>query len=241
MASMSADLGTIQADIATVKADIDSKLPALGQSVMAGSVPVTISSDQSNIPITGMITGAIDSNLQVGDVDISYSNPIPISNVIVLSKAIATRPNDTPGAYSAKDEINSATDAITPFLTFENVVNVAGGSGIIFFAYKQTNDPASTAQLRLHVYSISPTAAGDHSSFVKRWVDRSKEIGYVDFSPPIVEGTGSDMAECKIEDLSIPFKCTSGSTSLYGRLECVAVGNAPIASQVYEITLGIME
>ena len=44
-------------------ASIDGKTPGLGQSTMAGSVPVTLASDQSAIPITGSITA---TNASVG-------------------------------------------------------------------------------------------------------------------------------------------------------------------------------
>lgn len=57
-------------------AAINTKTPALGQAVMAASVPVVISSDQSPIPITGSITASNPSIELTGD-------PVPLYSTLV--------------------------------------------------------------------------------------------------------------------------------------------------------------
>lgn len=51
----SADLDAIRADIALIKAALAAKLPTLGQAAMAASQPVAIASNQSAVPISGIV------------------------------------------------------------------------------------------------------------------------------------------------------------------------------------------
>lgn len=146
-----------------------------------------------------------------------------------------TRPNDTPGAYSAKDEINTSTTTPT-YITFSSVGRVNGGKGTLLAALKRTNNVSATSVLRLHLYNAAPTVNNDHAQFAELWADRTKKICYVDFTAPVAEGTGSDMAKSQSTGLNIPFACGAGK-DLYGRVEVISAGSAPIASQVYDFTL----
>ena len=149
--------------------------------------------------------------------------------------ASLTRPNDTPGVYSAKDEINSSAPS---YLTFSNVARINGGTGNLYFALKKTNNVNASSQLRLHLYNAAPTVNNDHAQFAELWADKAKYQGYIDFGTPQVEGTGSDMAKVQVSGFNLPFKCAAASKDLFGRVEVIVAGNAPTASQVYEFTLG---
>jgi hypothetical protein len=147
-----------------------------------------------------------------------------------------TRPNDTPGAYSAKDEINTSTTSPT-YITFTNVARINAGTGTIAMVHKKVNNAAATAQLRLHLYNAAPTPANDHAAFTQMWADRAKYIGYVDFGSPVVEGTGSDMAMVQVAAVNMPFVCAAASRNLFGRVEVIVAGAAPAASQVWDFVL----
>jgi hypothetical protein len=147
-----------------------------------------------------------------------------------------TRPNDTPGVYTAKDEINSSTSAAT-YITFANVARANGSGGTITFAAMKTNNPAATMQHRLRLYSIIPTPNHDHDPFVESWAEEDHLIGYIDFGAPVVAGTGSDMASVQVPAVNMTFQCAPNTRDIYGRDECLAAGAAPAASQVYKFTL----
>jgi hypothetical protein len=147
-----------------------------------------------------------------------------------------TRPNDTPGVYTAKDEINSSTSSATN-ITFANVARVVGGSGTIVMCIKKTNNVAGTSQLRLHLYKEAPTPCHDHDPFVELWAEEDHEIGHIDFGTPNTAGTGSDMAWVQVSAINMPFTCGAATRDLYGRVEVITAGSAPIASQVYKFTL----
>lgn len=62
-------------DIHTFTNNIDGKTPNLGQALMSNSVPVTIASDQSAIPVSGPLT---DSQLRASAVPVSAASlPLP--------------------------------------------------------------------------------------------------------------------------------------------------------------------
>jgi len=114
---------------------IDSKIPTLGQKTMAGSSPVVIASDQSSIPVTdnggsltvdGLLTvqqGTHDNlnanaNLQVGNVDVSTGNPVPVD----IQDASLTVDIDAVGILD-----NSATPVrISPAREDGNLATIAG-------------------------------------------------------------------------------------------------------------------
>lgn len=207
-------------------------------------IPITQTSNALDVNIkSGLPTGAATEST-LGDIKTAVEGATPAGEAhigqlgghVSIVTGTLTRPNDTPGAYSAKDEINTSTSAPT-YITFGNVARVANGTGIIAVVTKKVNNAAATAQLRLHLYNAAPTPRNDHAAFVQLWADRAKYVGYVDFGAPVVEGTGSDMAMAQVSAINLPFTCAGGSRDLFGRVEVIVAGAAPAASQVWDFQL----
>ncbi len=142
-------LTTIDADtgaIATSTASIDTKTPALGQALMAASVPVVIASNQSaiavnssNLPTTadtnfgtpGASTLRTASMLGVGATAVSNANPVPISDaggVITVDGTVAT--SNLPATVDTNAGASSASTlrVTTASRTYADSVNNAYAS-----------------------------------------------------------------------------------------------------------------
>ena len=91
-----ASISALQTSGNLLLSNIDGKLNSLGQKLMTGSVPVVLSSDHSSIGVTvGNFPASqtvdqsnpdllnLNANIQINDVDVSVSNPVPIQGTIV--------------------------------------------------------------------------------------------------------------------------------------------------------------
>lgn len=156
---------------------------------------------------------------------------------MAVATATITRPANT-AAYSASDAISNSTSAPTA-LTFTDiapVVGANGGSGYIVKARMLTNQSTFTGRVRLHIYSVSPTAINDNAAFTLLWANRANRIGAIDFPAAATEGTGSDSANAILApgsgNLAMAFKCANGDQNLYGLAE-VRDGFTPTSGQIF--------
>ena len=90
-ANLSAIDNAVLDDIATntesIKEYINSKIPALGQATMASSLPVTIASDQSAIPVNFPTGSGVDTTVTLTLANTAYAVPaanVPASNYVLL-------------------------------------------------------------------------------------------------------------------------------------------------------------
>jgi hypothetical protein len=151
-----------------------------------------------------------------------------------------TRPNDTPGAYSALDVIANATSA-PGVLTFPSCARVQNGGGYITKARLFSNSATGLlgCQIRLHLYHTAPTAINDHAPFTLLYANAASRIGWIDFPALTTEGTGSDSTYSLWVDVPLKFHCSTLLTSLFGIPEVKTPGAAPIAQQKLYFFLGV--
>jgi hypothetical protein len=159
-----------------------------------------------------------------------------LDGIYQISAVTMSRPANLPGAYGANDEINTST-SVASYLTFTDVVRVAGGKGMITMARLSSNSSAMTSQLRLHLYNSPPTACVDHAAFIQLWADDTNYIGYIDFGYRQFAGAGSDMVQNQVSAINMMFECEAGSKNLYGRTEVVTAGAAPTSAQQFRYEL----
>jgi len=159
-----------------------------------------------------------------------------LDGVYQISTATLQRPNDAPGVYHVNDEFNTSIAAPT-YVTFEDVVRIEGGKGVITSMMMSSNSSAMTSQIRWHLYKSPPTPCGDHTPFKQMWADDANYIGYIDMGYRQFAGAGSDMVICQITNLNMEFECVAGSKDIYGRAEVIVVGAAPIANQILRPTI----
>jgi hypothetical protein len=112
-------LGTIDADtgaIATSTASIDTKTPALGQALMAASVPVVLASDQSDVPVSSVqLPSALGSQLSAASLSVTFASDEPGLTVDLVAQSALASPVPAQAIYIAGqdpggDLIGIATD-----------------------------------------------------------------------------------------------------------------------------------
>ena len=124
-----------------------------------------------------------------------------------------TRPNNS-AAYVANDVVGDGS-----VISFANVVDVAGGSADIYRAKLILSNVAGINRTYiLHLFTLAPTAIADTAQMKFLYADATKRIGTVSFTTT-TEGTGSDAAYATFYGSPLPFKCASGSKTIYGVLE----------------------
>lgn len=149
--------------------------------------------------------------------------------------AAFARPADT-DPYGALDAISDSTSTPT-VLTFAGMGRVNGGSGSILKAQLLTDNPAFTAQCRLHLFNVAPTAINDNAPHTTLWANRASRVGEIDFPALTTEGTGSTCAKSQWVDVPLFFICAAADTALYGILEARTAGGAPASAQNFHVVL----
>lgn len=202
-------------------ATIATNLPSKGQSTMANSQPVTIASDQTQVPVVGSFVNVAGTEF--------------------------TRPGTT-SSYAAGQVFGPVTTAAV--ITFANCARANGGSGIIKKALLNLKWPSGTPvntnyALRLKLYNVAPTPIADGSLWTTLQANFSAWQGSFDFISLNSEGatyTGSDSIHGMGQpvlgagDSDIPFVCAANDRNLYGVL--VAEGAfTQVASQVCDTSL----
>lgn len=145
-----------------------------------------------------------------------------------------TRPADTT-AYAVNDAVSDSTSSPT-VLTFSGMATANGGSGSILKAQLITNQSTNTAQFRLHLFNVAPSAVNDNAAYPMLWANRAARVGTVDFPACATEGSGSDAATAQWIDLPLYYVCGAADTALYGILETKAAFT-PASGQLFYIAL----
>lgn len=137
-----------------------------------------------------------------------------IKNAVLT--ASFTRRNDTT-AYAAEDVINNSTSSPSLLTFTSSDISLQGGQSFIAKTLRVITDSSTTtnASFRLYLLKSTQTAIADNSAQTLLYTNRSKRIGYIDFTLTS-GGTGSDCAEAMVTDVNIPFKLSSGA--IYGYL-----------------------
>ena len=113
-----------------------------------------------------------------------------------------TRPNDTPGAYTIGDAINSSIAAPVA-LKFANASIAAGGGGFLYLLKAESNMTALAGQtIRYWFYNDTPTGmVGDHVAFINSYANASKRCFYIDLTfDPLLAGSDTVFGQVKLSD-----------------------------------------
>lgn len=128
-----------------------------GQQTTANSLPITLPSDQTAVPV------------KAGGYKVTVS---------------ITRPSDT-NAYAALDVIgDTGGSAILTFASAgpsSSYLRINAGR----VGYNVAALPSGMTGLRLHLFNASPTAIADNAAFNLPSGDRSKYLGFIDLGAPI--------------------------------------------------------
>ena len=183
-----------------------------------------------------------NANIQVGDIDVSAVNPVPVSGTVGVSiSGSNTRKWATDTITIGTGAVHSAgyivsTDA-GEILVFDTGLT-AGTSGIILdslVTLAQDAVFANGAGYTLHLFDESPTVQATNTAFDLADADLPMYIG------KITIGTLVDMgSNCAITNTghNLSFTLASADTNLYGKLVCNG-GETTIDAKVITINLGI--
>jgi hypothetical protein len=200
-------LGTLGTQ--TTLAAMSAKLPAaLGQTTMAGSVSVTIASDQTAFSVNAVQSGAWNIN--------NIANPVTAIGSSIVATASVTRPADTT-AYAIGDLVaNSVTaGSVTPLSLA--VARVNTGTGIIRRLRLTTTKTglAGTEIFRVHLFQLTPTVTnGDNGAFSAN----GRAQGYIGFADITMSSVFNDGAFGSA-NVDLLFTAGAGVQTVFGLIE----------------------
>jgi len=173
-----------------------------------------------------------DVNIQIEDVNVSSSAPVPFSTGGASVSAAQTRP-DNNTAYGIADVVG--TDPATN-LEFAAVAPVSGGHLLLTGVDVRIDAaaiPAGMTTFELHLFNAAPTAIADNTAWALADADRAKYLGKVMLSAPVdVGGT----LWSQTDGINKKFKCAAASTTIYGQL-ATSTAYTPTALTVKTVTL----
>lgn len=139
-----------------------------------------------------------------------------------------TRPANTT-AYAIGDVVNG-NGATTPI-----ALSVGGGGGeITQVRLEKSTETLTLATFRVHFFSSSFTIAADNAQFATGHANRASYLGYVDLPIMVNDGTGSNFAFTKDDDVRIPF----GGETVYAVIVALAA-YVPASAEVFNLGIGI--
>lgn len=191
-------------------AGIDAVGAIAGQKAMVASIPVTIASDQNDVPITldsevvvlGASTASIgklaaNDGVNIGDVDI-----------VSAGTTIAQTPAITAGAYSIGD-------AVGGLLTFANAARESGGGGVIKDVVI-VDDAGQDAELELWLFNQTFTAMADNAAWAPSEADLENLVTVISTEDSaqgwLAAGTPSAI------EIEVARRYDLAGTSLFGQL-----------------------
>jgi hypothetical protein len=151
-----------------------------------------------------------------------------------LLSSVEITTTHTQGAYIAGDAVLQAAGGLTELT---GVARVAGGSGYIKGLRISTNKKSLVPELRVHFFNVSnPTIAADNAQWKDLYADVAKRVAFVDLPAmtTAIDSGNSDMSRTFTFDVSIPFVCVAGSTSLWIAIE-TKTGFTPDNDQKFTI------
>lgn len=231
-------IGKVGIDQATANAnEVVVKSITAGENII-GQVGIDQTTDgtTNKVQARNATHGNLQANvtMQLNDVDVAASNPVPVKSDALAPSATFTRP-DSADAIQAGDIIgtNPATN-----LTFSNVLNTAGALFAIHSVLLEIDVaaiPAGMTNFKLHLFNAAPTAIADGTAWALADADRAKYLGYILLDIPVDMG-GTLISQT--ESANFVRKLAAASTTLYGMLETVGAYTAT-ASAVKTITLNV--
>ena len=118
----------LETSIDSAVTSIDSKTPALGQAVMAASVPVVIASNQSAVPVSGTVTATgplTDAELRASPVEVVDS--VTVVDQIDTTPLLDVSSTNIPASASAPVQIVSSLAAnVVKVVSVEDVGEFIG-------------------------------------------------------------------------------------------------------------------
>ena len=173
-------------------------------------------------------------NAQGNPVDVSPTNPLPLTSKGYSASVSIGRPENTT-AYTALDVIGvadsgTAANAGSAIIELANL-GPAGGGEITLVDWSLTIGLAAVTSgmtsFRLHLFNASPTAILDNAAFDLASADRTKYLGYLDASTPVDLGstifTQGDQLNKRL---------TLASSSLFAILQTIG-GYTPASATTY--------
>jgi len=183
--------------------------PALGQAAMASSLPVTMASDQTPIPVGASMTSA---------------------------SASFTRPADTT-AYGIGDVVCNSTSSPT-VMTFASVARANGGSGrIVGASLVLGSNPTTKPTYDLMLFDTAPAIDNDNALFTPTDAEMLKCVARIPFAVPTVgDATGTGTNCVYFASVLEPYICDPAAAALYGVL---VARNAvtPSSADTYNVRL----
>jgi hypothetical protein len=161
-------------------------------------------------------------NIQVGDADVSLTNPVPVGG---LTTIVVDTPTITAGAYSAKDAVGDR-------LEFANAVRATPLSGIIQ-SITVIDDGNQAAELVLTLFDQAFTATGDNAAFDPTDADLQNCIGIVRINTADYQSFADN---CVATTPPIGLPIVLAATTLYGQLMCVG---APVYTATDDLTIKV--
>lgn len=182
---------------------------ALGQAASAGSLSVTMASDQTPIPVGASMTSA---------------------------SASFTRPADTT-AYGIGDVVCNSTSSPT-VMTFSSVARANGGSGrIVGASLVLGSNPTTKPTYDLMLFDTAPAIDNDNALFTPTDAEMLKCVARIPFAVPTVgDATGTGTNCVYFASVLEPYICDPAASALYGVL---VARNAvtPSSADTYNVRL----
>lgn len=139
-------------------------------------------------------------------------NEYPSGNTVPISSEL-TRPADT-ADYAANDCISNSVTAATITELANCVAENGDGGWISEIVLLTTITQLAGLTVRVYYYNTAPAVVGnDNVQYAGAYSDKAKIVGFADVNFEVAEGN-SNYIIGKYQPM-IPFKCASGSTSLY--------------------------
>lgn len=149
-----------------------------------------------------------------------------------------TRPNDTPGAYTIGDAINSSVASPAAF-EFANASIAAGGGGLLGLLKLESNITAlASGTLRLWFFNEAPiNIVGDHVAYINEYANSSKRCFYIDVTfDPLLAGSDTVFAQT----LPLFNEYVTTNKSIYCLIQTLS-SFTPTASGKIKISLSLIK
>lgn len=210
---------------------INGTVPVSGTVSISGTPSVAISGNTTINPIPagsnaiGTVGVTSLPSLPTGLNTIGTVNNAPGENHLgeiggrgVAVSASFTRPANTT-AYAAGYVVSNSTSATT-LMSF-SIARVNAGTGYITGARLVADQKSITPRFRVHLFNANPTVSADGALNKELYADESKVIGVFDLPAMTTPGdtTNSTLSRAYDYTIRIPFKCASGSTTVFAYLE----------------------
>jgi hypothetical protein len=163
---------------------------------------------------------AIDANIQVGDVDVSATNPVPIEEV---GDTLASTPTISAAAIYADG------DCLGGEITFANAARVAGDGGVIT-DFNIIDDDQEDAEIEIWLFDQTFTSDGDNVAWDPSDADLENCLGVLSTA----DGTYYDSVAQGVCTVQVTKRYDCVGTSLFAQL---VVRGTPTYTATTDVTV----